>query len=253
MSGFTFGNVTFGTQYSLFVNESKTYFAPEHSYEKIEVPGRNGDLLIDNNRFKNVTVTLDCFIKTNFKTNFRDMMNVLLSLTGYQKLILPGDTNHYRMGYLKGVVQAETTPFNKSGFFTLTFDCKPQRFRTSGDEEILLSAAGTTATITNPTRFLAKPIIINHQGGGMRVSANGNGFSLSYEPGTSSSVSGATVSVDCDLMTCASGTTNYFEYLSLTLGNGFPYLVPGENTISYNAYEAHTEYAIGIIPRYFDL
>ena len=253
MIGFMFGGIVFGTQYSLFADDSKTFVVAEPDYTKIEVPGRIGDMLISNNRFKNVTIKLDCCIKDDFPRNFRNMMNRLHSLSGYQKLVLPSDRGRYRVGYLKEVVQAKTTPFYQSGFFTLTFVCKPQRFLQEGDEEILLSAANTTITITNPTQFIAKPIITNHLGGGMRVSANGNAFNVSYEPGTSASVSGATVNVDCDLMTVASGTTNYFEYFYVERGNGFPYLLPGENTVTYLAYEAHTEYAIGITPRWFEL
>ena len=53
---FVFGG-KFSKDYGLYVSGSGTFNAPERDVELVEVPGKNGSLVLDNGRFKNITVT----------------------------------------------------------------------------------------------------------------------------------------------------------------------------------------------------
>ena len=43
--------------YGLYVSGSGTFNAPERDVDLVEVPGKNGTLVLDNGRFKNIPVT----------------------------------------------------------------------------------------------------------------------------------------------------------------------------------------------------
>ena len=46
--------------YGVFVTGKSVYDAPSRDVESVSVPGRNGDILIDKGRFKNIDITYHC-------------------------------------------------------------------------------------------------------------------------------------------------------------------------------------------------
>lgn len=109
--------------------------SPERDVEVISVPGRSGDLVIDNGRFKNITVEYKCAIDgSNSQYDFERMMAWLKSLTGYQRIEECYHSTYYRMG----LFSASVDPEEQNAYqvvFTLRADCKPQKYLLSGDEE----------------------------------------------------------------------------------------------------------------------
>ena len=78
---FVFGNRS-SRDYALYISGDGTYDAPERDYDEIEIPGRSGNLILDNHRYKNITVKYDAFIKDDFDVNFAGFRSYLLSLHG---------------------------------------------------------------------------------------------------------------------------------------------------------------------------
>ena len=154
-------------EYGVFISGEGTFNAPKRRARKISIPGRDGDLVLDEGSFENIQVRYPAFIvaknKAEFKEKLEAFRSVLLSKTGYVRL---SDTYHkdeYRMAaYLEGL---EVSPklHNKAGNFTLVFDCKPQRFLKIGDLPISVASGDV---ITNPTLFNAHPLI--------KFNSNGN-------------------------------------------------------------------------------
>lgn len=106
--------------------------APERDIEPIAIPGRDGDLLIDNGRYRNIEVTYPAYIARGFNEKFDDFRDFMYSEPNYYKL---QDTYHpeeFRIGILRSGVEAEPGTRNLSGRFNMVFDCKPQRFRVRG-------------------------------------------------------------------------------------------------------------------------
>ena len=86
------------TDFDVYVSGEGTFLSPEREFESVTVPGKNGDLLYDSGRYKNVTVTYPAFILENLKNNMIGLREWLLSSPGYSKL---EDTYHpeeYRLG-----------------------------------------------------------------------------------------------------------------------------------------------------------
>lgn len=202
--------------FGVYINGNGTFNAPARSREVINIPGRNGALMIDNGRYENTEVTYHAFIYDNFSVNIEGLRNLLLSKTTYKTL---RDTYHpveYRLGIYKGNFQADVVEWLQAGEFDLTFDCKPQRFLDSGEELIEFTSASNT--ILNPTAQIAKPLL--------RVYGTGV-YSVNGRQMTISSADVYT-DIDCDLMDAYKGLTNCNGNIS----GDFPELVPGENTVS---------------------
>lgn len=146
--------------YGVYISGEGTFNAPKRRARKISIPGRDGDLVLDEGSFENIQVSYPAFIvaknKAEFKEKLEAFRSALLSKTGYVRL---SDTYHkdeYRMAaYLEGL---EVSPklHNKAGNFTLVFDCKPQRFLKIGDLPVSVASGDV---LTNPTLFDAKPLI----------------------------------------------------------------------------------------------
>lgn len=142
--------------FGIYVSGSGTFDSAERDVEKVEIPGRNGDLLIDHKRFKNVSVTYPAFIREKFKglTDYARMW--LLASPGYRRLEDSYHPDEYRLARFAGPLDFDVRFLAGSGECNITFDCMPQRFLKSG--EITLDVTGG-AQLVNPTPFDALPLI----------------------------------------------------------------------------------------------
>ena len=128
---FTFGDVN-SADYEVYVSSVAYLNTPARDYEYSEVPGRNGDLIIDNRRFKNIDVKYNCYCRDISK--FDAWKEAVLQQEGYVKLscdVLSSET--YRMASLSNAIEVPTFD-HKGASFSVTFNCKPQRFLYTGDE-----------------------------------------------------------------------------------------------------------------------
>lgn len=207
------------TDFGAYISGSGTFISPEREVEKFEVPGRSGDLIIDNGRFKNVELTYTAFIVRNFRQNMEALRGFLLSEYGYFRLEDTYHPDQYRMAAFAGPIDPETF-LVKSGTFELTFDCMPQRWLKSGDIAAKVDA-DETVKIWNPTYFNAKPTIA--------VTGTGT-FSINSEVVTVSANDGGLI-IDCEREECFEGTTNRNPDV-LFGASRFPVFKPGENSIA---------------------
>ena len=82
---FTFGDVD-SRSFGVYISGSNVFGSPEREYNMVEVPGRNGSVILSASRFPNIEVTYPAFIFRNFKTNLVGLRSALQSVTTYQKL-----------------------------------------------------------------------------------------------------------------------------------------------------------------------
>lgn len=156
--GFNFDGESSKT-FDLIITGGAIFDAPERDVELIEIPGRNGALVQDLGRFKNVTVTYQCALTSTKEHEFVDAMRKvrewLCSKRGYCRLWDDFNPGEYRLGMFKGYIEV-TNEAPVVGRFELFFDCKPQRFLLNGDNPVAVSDGGS---IFNPTLFEAKPLL----------------------------------------------------------------------------------------------
>ena len=114
------------------------YGSPARDIEQVHVPGLNGDLLFDSGGFLNATVEYpDCCIDHDFPTNFAALRTFLLADPGYHRLEDSYASDEFRMAEFRGPLTPDvhTGRGNRSGTFTLQFNCTPQRYLKEGGEE----------------------------------------------------------------------------------------------------------------------
>ena len=155
---FSFDN-TSSRNFGVYITGAAVYNAPERDVEMVTVPGRNGNLVVDNGRFENIEVTYPAGIfaetEADFAQAISDLRNFLCSKKGYCRLTDEYNPNEYRLGIYKSGLEVEPSQL-KAGEFELIFDCKPQRFLTSGETSVEITSGGT---VTNPTLFESSPLL----------------------------------------------------------------------------------------------
>lgn len=220
--------------FGIYVSGSGTFNAPELDVTTYEIPGRNGDLVISNGRYKNIQVVYPAFIRSNFKHNAARARAWLLEPQGYCRLSDDYHPHEFRLARFVGPIDFDMRFMNWSGECALTFDCKPQRFLISGEEKRTFTEA---TVLRNDTLFKAKPLLTVYGSGSGQVTIGSTTFSLS-------DISDH-VTIDCDIQDAYKGTENKNN----TMTGSFPVLEPGDNIIAFSGGVEK----IDIIPRWWTL
>ena len=216
------------------ISGSGTYDRPQRDVEAKQIPGRNGDLHIDNGRYNNVKITYPAYITEDFEQNYAAFAAFLFSKRGYKKLEDSYHPEHYRRAACPESLNPKMSTRNLAGSFDITFDCDPRRFLKTGDEAVEISSGGS---INNPTLYTAQPLIRVYGTGTLTIG------------GVTVTISAANVytDIDCEIMDAYKGSTNCNS--NLTLNNSkFPELAPGLNTVTYTGFSK-----VEITPRWWTI
>lgn len=146
------------------VQTEPDYDFPEKDYEVTHVPGRNGDIVIDQGSWQNVSrkynLAMDA-LKISYTEVASKLVQWLHSASGYARLEDSYEPDFYRMAMYKDSGSI-TNIYNKAGQIEVEFTCKPQRYFKSGEVADIFTAS---TEYRNPTDFPAKPLIKIHGSG----------------------------------------------------------------------------------------
>lgn len=220
------------SEYGIYISGSGTYNFPERDITTYEVPGRNGDLIVDNGRFKNILLKYPAFIRQKFKENTDGARMWLLKSSTYHRLEDSYHPDIFRMARFSGPLDWKTRFLNYSGECDLIFDCKPQRFLKSGEIPIV---SEENIVVSNPTPFEATPLIRVYGTGGELIVGN-NIIQIKNIDNY--------VDIDCDTQNAFKGTVNCNGNIVL---DTFPILPEGETGVVFNGDITKIE----IIPRWW--
>ena len=142
----------------------------------------------------------------------------LQTATGYQRLEDSYDPEFYRLAYFSGPAEIENI-MNQYGRMTISFMCKPQRWRKDGETPLLLTAS---QTIYNEL-FPALPLI----------KINGTGAGNLYVGGYTVEILSLDeyVMLDSDTQNAYKGTLNKNSTISAP---EFPVLQSGDNVVDWD-------------------
>lgn len=161
-TGAIFKSLTFdgidSRQYGIYITGEAVFNAPTRRVNLIQIAGRNGLFAQDEGTFDNITVTYPagCYATTeaDFTAAISAFRNALCSRVGYKRLEDDYNSDEYRMAVYKDGL--EVTPSQlKAGEFTISFECKPQRWLKSGEMQFNIPNGGI---LTNPTLFASSPL-----------------------------------------------------------------------------------------------
>lgn len=146
--------------YGLGVSGRSAYNGAKRSVEMITIPGRDGEFVLDHNRFENIPITYQVGAFSNNQPDFAQkiaaLRNELLSRSGYKRLEDDYNINEYRMGVYESGLELDPVAYSTASEFEIVFNCKPQRFLKSGEERITVQSG---AQIINPTPYKARPLL----------------------------------------------------------------------------------------------
>ena len=221
--------------------------SPARDVDLIDIPGRNGALMIDNGRYSNYTVQYKLILMPKqikctdecSEWEHSDEMTLLIrrlkewlqSNSGYYELWDSYDPDYFRYaGYLGGLdVKQE---IESLGEVTVKFTCKPFRYSWKGQQTITLTAPDR---LYNYEYWEAQPYIKIYGSGDITLTVNSQTFNLL-------SVDEA-IEIDSELMEVYNGEISMNDHWE---SDGFPSLLPGENEISWSGNVSKVE----IIPRW---
>lgn len=145
--------------YGVYLTGEAVFNAPERAVEMVSIPGRNGAFALDKGHFENIEVKYKAGIFADTQADFADAIsnfrNMLCSKVGYCRLTDDYNPNEYRMAVYKRGLEV-THEGLLTGEFDIVFDCKPQRYLTSGETKSTVASGGT---VTNPTLFDSHPLL----------------------------------------------------------------------------------------------
>lgn len=236
--GFIIFNGRSSREVDLEVETFPAYASPKRSYNKISVPGRNGEIIVDNGSWENTVRTYSVSVGSRWK-DYTGMVNRvsewLHSTFGYARLEDSYEPEYYRLAAFLDDVEFSNI-YNQGAQTELSFDCKPQRFLKIGDEPIIVTAQ---KTVINPTSFESSPILT--------VSGTGSGTVVVGEYTVTISDIKTTVIIDCETQDAYFQNENRNN--TVTLERGFPKIPSGSTTIGFSGGVTKVE----VIPKWFTI
>lgn len=221
--------------FNLFVQRYPNVNIPSRKQEKVSVPGRNGDIIIQEDAFENVTQSYEIYISAE-KSRLPRMARFVtewLCVKGYQRLEDSYFLDSYRLANFSGGIEIENI-LNRFGQATIEFDCKPQRFLHDGEIVAKYTEAGK---IVNPTPFASSPLI--------KVYGSGSGTLTIGETTVELSGISEYLYIDSDIQDAYKGLEN----MNSVMTGSFPKIETGEQVISFTGDIT----ALDIMPRWWTL
>lgn len=219
----------------LLIKEKGSYRGAQRDVTYTSVPGRNGDLIIDNGRWKNINIAYSVALINNTPWSFSELSGMirkwLLVDQGYKKLWDSYDPGYYRLASFSNEVDL-TQELRDVGSANISFNCKPFKYSFTGQEKIALSASGEN--LHNPEACPSKPYIKINGSGTISLSINSATVHLTGVDGY--------IELDSEIMNAYKGTTP----LNNSMTGSFLELSPGDNEISWTGSVSSIE----IIPRW---
>ena len=215
MNTFTFDNQT-ASSFGLYVAEKDIWSAPQYDQQLVSVPGRNGDVIIDNGRYQNLDVSYTCYCR-KLSANVQAIKQWLCR-PGYFRLYDTYEPLYFRYAAFASKLKVDELIGN-TGKADLVFNCKPFRYSFAGQSKRTLTVSGT---ITNPEAFSSLPYLKITGSGAVTLYINSKAYTFTSVP--------TWLEVDSELMSCYKGSTLYNDRIGFS---EFPTLSPGDNNISW--------------------
>ena len=216
---FTFNGEN-STDYGIGISGSGTYNKPPRRVEKMSIPGRNGDLFLEDGSYDNLEYTYPAYIVEGLPAKIDELAAFLLSTKGYQRLEDTYHPDHFRMGVYSSGIDVATGTLNDYGRFDIAFDVKPQKYLKSGEQTRTLNGNGT---IINPTKFESKPLLRVYGTGVLGINSDSITITEADEY----------TDIDCDAEEAYKDDYASNKNGNIVLsGTNFPVLKPGTNSVS---------------------
>lgn len=231
--------------FGVYISGAGEHNAAEADVTVYQIPGRSGDLIIPNGRYKNIEVRYPAFIAHGFAVKEQGVRNWLRSAVNYRDLTDTYDQTHFRKARPTG--ELEFSPVRPDGAnFEIVFDCDPRRFLVSGDS--FATITGGSWSDDNPTEFDARPqIAVGDPENGMEIEVTDGDGRVTTFTATDDHV--GLVIIDCETQDIYDDSTLANLNSLFTISGDFPSLSAGTNLITLTGNYS----AASVRPRWWEL
>ncbi|BBN99154.1 phage tail domain-containing protein [Sporolactobacillus terrae] len=222
------------TDFHLILREGHHIGSPDRDAEFISIPGRNGDLIRDNERFENFDDEYDCALMVgdaqNIEAQARAVKAWLQSEFSYGYLRDYNDLDYYREAVCTSKIDIEKT-LAQIGWAKIIFNCKPFKKSLVGLETVTLT---TEKTLYNAEAFKSEPYLKVYGSGDVTIYVNNQSINLKGIEDY--------IEIDSEMKNCFKDTQAQNDRLR----SDWPVFLPGENNISWTG----TVDKLEIIPKW---
>lgn len=210
--------------YNIKVLKTNILSSPQRRIEYIEIPGRDGTLSI-NHGWEDFLLELECVLVGDDDRKMTDIAKqakqFLMEGTN-SKLQSSEDMSFYLLGTIDNKLDINEVLENFSDNFQVIYRCKPFRYATEEETEVITASGGIINTNSE-----CKPKIQVVCNGDITIKINSQTLSLKGVSGN--------VFVDCDLMDCYKQTSSGVISQNHLMYSFFPKLEKGVNNISVSS------------------
>lgn len=241
--------------YGVYVAANDGLFdSPAPSIDFQSVPGRNGDIIVSNGRFENMSFSYRLMCRDDMTKTIDAVKAWLLSSGAFGRYCRLEDSyypTYYRMAVVSEKIEVEST-FPRRGVVTVHFSGTPQKFLKAGETPINIGTDNATketvddkttsytAEIFNATAFTAKPLV--HVAGSGTFKINDSTVKIQFAK---------TLDLDCETGDATVDGKNGNEDVTL---DTVPSLIPGANKIVfYQTTTGNSLDGLTIIPRWWTI
>lgn len=201
---------------------------PQRTVEYIEVPGRDGALIVDDGTYKDNVIPIECGFKSRDIPIGADEIKQWLN-GGEGKLIFSNQPDRCYLAHVSDQFDI-SQEMKRFGQFQVNFRCRPFSYAVDNNP-ITMAVPGA---VINPGNHSSEPIIQVNGSGNITLTINGTDILLRNVAGHAT--------IDSVLKDAYKDTA----LKNNDMTGDFPVLVPGENTISWTGAVASLE----IIPNW---
>ena len=159
LNHFTFNGHSTG-ELGLLVSGINIYGSPSRVVEKVNIPYRSGDLLIDTGAYTNYMLTYTVDIMDNTKATAEAISKWLLGSKGYCELTDTYNPEIYRVASYYNQLDYTLSALYRYGKATITFDCKPQKYLMANQPVSLSSTLSEETSYSLSTPAMPLPITL---------------------------------------------------------------------------------------------
>ncbi|MFL8798957.1 MULTISPECIES: distal tail protein Dit [unclassified Clostridioides] len=221
---FQYGEIN-SRDFGIVITDINELASPERRFERIEIPGRNGSLILDEGCYSNFNLEIECYIDVDGKD-----INILSSEIkmwlqtdfSYKNLIISSDPNYYREAVCINKLDLEEV-IKDLGYFKITFECKPLKKQLISN---LITINESNSKLIN-TGMASYPLIKVFGNGDIELKINNEIIELTEVQGH--------IYIDCELMNAYKVDihTNDIVNENSRMFGDFPTFEHGENIITY--------------------
>lgn len=234
--------------YGMVVAEAPAYERPKRKQTIYNVPGRNGSIIFPQDAWEDVNRSYKVWLAEDSNDTLVEKVDAfeawLNSQKGYVRLEDNFEPDVFRLAYYSGG-DGFSNNLTQYGEATLNFTCRPERFLTSGETVITFTESGQT--LTNPTKFISKPLIRIQASGKFNIAIDSTGYVRNE----------ITATVD-DYLYIDCGSMNAYrqpnEYQNNKISGDFPVIYPGTNSIYISLVSSTGTFTnLQVTPRYYTI